>query len=417
MYKKIIPIIRNLEPNYKNGMIIEEWKIVNKLNSIIDQFTLECRMKCRIDELSPWEVSKRNHISYKNAKRKVRECTNFNISRVVYLMKHLFDDKFTNKRWLDPSAGWGSRMIGAIALEMQYQGIDPNSCLIQPYKNILAKLGGKDNISVWHGGFENYSNNNKYDIVFTSPPFFTYEKYSNNNNQSIIKWKTIEEWKSGFLIPLMNKSFEFLDKDGYMVFYIEDKNGKYIEFMHKWMLDNKNRSCYKLEMSYNDIINPRPFYIWHKNCNYILKKNLNTNTSFFKKYKNDYLIPIGIKNWNKDKAYHHDLGSELGSVICEDFAITNIIHLGEWSKKTPLFKSWTNDLTNCMYLYSIYIIESQRGKGWNSIMLNYIKHRFRPRQIIITIDDKNIASIKSHERLGFRKINIKSIYGSYFWIL
>lgn len=40
----------------------------------------------------------------------------------------------------DPYAGWGDRCLAAISLNIKYTGIDSNSNLVEPYKNLLSNL-------------------------------------------------------------------------------------------------------------------------------------------------------------------------------------------------------------------------------------------------------------------------------------
>ena len=73
----------------------------------------------------------------------------------------------------------------------------------------------------------------KYDLVFTSPPFFDLEVYENEKSQSISKFNTLEKWKQNFLIPAMEKSVSALEMNGHLVIYVSDyttESGKKIKY-------------------------------------------------------------------------------------------------------------------------------------------------------------------------------------------
>ena len=86
--------------------------------------------------------------------------------------------KYNSKKVLDISAGWGGRMLGAMACGIDYTGFDTNLNLVEPYKQILAayphegtcKLVSVDSSTVDYSTYD-------YDTVFTSPPYFMLEKY------------------------------------------------------------------------------------------------------------------------------------------------------------------------------------------------------------------------------------------------
>jgi hypothetical protein len=45
-----------------------------------------------------------------------------------------------------------------------------------------------------------------WDLVFSSPPFFTVEAYSSADADTLRKFPDIESWKAGFLFPMLAKS-------------------------------------------------------------------------------------------------------------------------------------------------------------------------------------------------------------------
>ena len=248
-----------LEPNLilsDPPTIVESWGETFKNNSIVDHYSFKCRMKCKLGDKSPEEYKEENpDKSWREAQKAVGECTNFNISRVIYLIKYLFPDNYQQISWLDPSAGWGSRLLGAISLQIKkYRATDPNSCLEPIYKKMIEELSNGGDYKVIKSGFESYDIDDKYDLVFTSPPFFDFEVYSNNDEQSIKLHITEEAWTNNFLIPLIKRGKEALKPNGYLVLYIEPKGD--ISYEHLFT------DFTTLYMRYEDQEKGRPFYIW-----------------------------------------------------------------------------------------------------------------------------------------------------------
>ena len=116
---------------------------------------------------------------------------------------------------LDFTCGWGGRLIGACALKIpKYIGIDINTNLKPCYEEMIYFLNENNyNQTKFDLYFEDavtfdYSKI-KYDMVLTSPPYFFIEKYSNN-----IQYDSKLEMINKFYIPLISKTFKYLQKGG-----------------------------------------------------------------------------------------------------------------------------------------------------------------------------------------------------------
>jgi hypothetical protein len=221
------------------------------LYKITDFFSEKCRIRCSFSgKKSPLQQFK-NRIkhfekidfeSYEDFDIYFREtvlnCSNFPVPVAVEIYKF-----FKPKRILDFSAGWGDRLIGALAYSkrIEYLGIDPSKCMKDIYKRIVRFFeANPKKYRVIKKPFEDYQVEEGYfDLVFTSPPFFNYEVYEKNKDQSIEKWKDGESWKTGFLFPALEKSYYSLRKGGHLVLYMENLKGfSYLEEM--------KRCCYDL---------------------------------------------------------------------------------------------------------------------------------------------------------------------------
>ena len=69
-------------------------------------------------------------------------CNNFQVTIIMNIYSF-----FGAKRILDSSAGWGDRLVAAIASGTEYVGVDPNKCLKPLYKKIIKTLAGSDHES------------------------------------------------------------------------------------------------------------------------------------------------------------------------------------------------------------------------------------------------------------------------------
>jgi hypothetical protein len=130
--------------------------------------------------------------------------------------------RFTPECVLDPTMGWGGRLVGALACDIpRYIGIDNNPALEQPYADMLALLGPlsktkatllfKSALDVDYEKFD-------YDMVLTSPPYFALELYGGVRASA---YPTTEAWCSEFYIPLFKKTYAGLRPGGHYCLNIQ----------------------------------------------------------------------------------------------------------------------------------------------------------------------------------------------------
>jgi hypothetical protein len=166
-------------------------------------------------------------------------------------------EMFKPKKWLDPTAGWGDRLRCAITYGCEYTGIDSNPEMQSAYKQIIEENIPRAKCEVLYGKFQDVKIKGKYDLVFTSPPFFTKEKY-----EGMVEWKDVEEFLKEFLKPLFDKSVKHLSKNGHLVLYIEDIGTEpFIDLMKGYAAE------LPLEYQgafYYEAKTPRPYYVWLK---------------------------------------------------------------------------------------------------------------------------------------------------------
>jgi hypothetical protein len=149
---------------------------------------------------------------------------------------------------LDPCAGWGDRMCGALASTCvkKYVGFDPNTNLVAGYKKIQQDFGHHVEIEDaaksymrFDSGHEIYSlpfetcdrflvdDNDLFDFAFTSPPFFDYEEYTAEN-------PTYKDWYVEFYEPLFVLPEKRLIPGAFFAVHIDDTSaGKIRDFLFR----------------------------------------------------------------------------------------------------------------------------------------------------------------------------------------
>jgi|ERR1700723_40054 len=125
---------------------------------------------------------------------------------------------------VDFAAGYGGRLLGALAAKRFYIGIEPNRRQLVGFKQMerAIRAQGFDcpKTKLLHGPAEHHLPKlpgRTADLVFSSPPFFDWEKYSNNAMQSFKRYPRYEDWQSKFLRPVIANSVRILRKKGFMV--------------------------------------------------------------------------------------------------------------------------------------------------------------------------------------------------------
>jgi hypothetical protein len=100
----------------------------------------------------------------------------------------------------DPCAGYGGRLLGAVAAGVRYIGTDVDEDTIRGNQELAQKLGA--NVTLILSRAEEYQPP-PCDLVFTSPPYFHQEQYSTNADQSWQRYSDIDAWLDGFLRPVI----------------------------------------------------------------------------------------------------------------------------------------------------------------------------------------------------------------------
>jgi hypothetical protein len=137
----------------------------------------------------------------------------------------------------DMSAGYGGRLLGAIASNRvrKYIGTDPASLTFDGLSELAAELPaiaeqfGSEltGVELHKMGSERYDPTpESIDLCFTSPPYFDCEKYSDEETQSHVKYgrDTVKEshdaWLNGFMKGTLTKCAIGLKPNGTLVINI-----------------------------------------------------------------------------------------------------------------------------------------------------------------------------------------------------
>lgn len=117
---------------------------------------------------------------------------------------------------LDVCCGWGGRAVAAAVYGCSYFGIDINKELSISYERMSCFLGNKINMIIFDSLEFDYSKL-KYDMIFTSPPYYNLELYEHNAVH-----KTKDAWDELFYKPLFTKVWKHLQPGGKMILNIND---------------------------------------------------------------------------------------------------------------------------------------------------------------------------------------------------
>jgi tRNA1(Val) A37 N6-methylase TrmN6 len=263
--------------------------------SLTDYFQEPVRVKCRRNDqtLSSYQYWK------KYAYRIIEICYDGKLINNDTIRKELFTqhyevgtfrltvakyiiEMFSSKNILDPCSGWGDRLIAALACRVNsYIGFDPNKKLFKGYNDICDMFNTGSDIKMICKPFEMaepYLEKDKYDLIFTCPPYFDLEIYDETcKKQSISQYPRLNDWIEGFLFPMLKLSWTYLIKGGHMIVVINDCRSHYVKRMIEYInktLKGTYFGCIgyakdtteseESEESPITFDSPQPIWIWKK---------------------------------------------------------------------------------------------------------------------------------------------------------
>jgi hypothetical protein len=130
---------------------------------------------------------------------------------------------------VDPSAGFGGRLLGALPLDRKYIGIEPNAQSVRGMRRMLNALSAhpltRGRGRVLHGRCEALLQalpRRSAAMVISSPPYFARERYGRGREQSWIRYPTYEAWKMHFLASQMREIQRILQPGGFYCMNVEN---------------------------------------------------------------------------------------------------------------------------------------------------------------------------------------------------
>lgn len=409
-----------------------------------DMFQEECRMKCKLfgQEQSPEEyfysnIKKVNEYALNKYKKitprtvreavydMTRECTSHNPAHIVAMIQ-----MFKTNTILDFSSGWGDRLIGAMSRDVDYYcGIDPNPCLHPNYESMIKFFdkSSKKYVMIENTIEDAKIPNKKFNMIFTSPPYFDLEIYRKNKVQSS-KYDNEREWFNNFLKVAIKKVWRYLEDGGIMCLNINQKSKG--ENYIRWMLEEVNsydNSNYLGVISYanEDIRNPQPIWIWKKHTFRIETERLYIRKFKFsdikqmsdimgKKDNMKYIASGKTKNYNETKnmieRYIYGTYTFYPILLKRNNRIIGYLGYFDGVYLDKKYKS--------MNFTRILIDNKYRGKGYGKEIykkfLEYVN-----KKVYAMILPNNVASVKLHRSVGFefdKRIEFHGkIYELYVW--
>lgn len=211
----------------------------------------------------------------------LKECETFKASLAYLVYTKLFARKAVNI--LDPCAGWGDRLVAAMASGSSYTGVDANPSLGPCYQAIIRDLASATvrgpgvcetkeekeeeeaksrscalisapQYHVYTDCFlkcKEVAKHGPYDLIFTCPPYWCLEIYNETDvRQSIQQHPTLDAWKSKWFFPSLAKAWSLLLDGGHMVIVINDFSEMFDKQDKQDMRDEKatTRAAYCQDM-------------------------------------------------------------------------------------------------------------------------------------------------------------------------
>jgi hypothetical protein len=113
---------------------------------------------------------------------------------------------------LDFSSGWGGRCIAAMSLGIPYIGFDANTKLKSSYEKMIETLEPNAAVKMQFQPSETVDfSKYEYDLVFTSPPYFTLEEY-----EGMPKYEKDKGFLDVFFLPVLRNTWLNLKSGGHL---------------------------------------------------------------------------------------------------------------------------------------------------------------------------------------------------------
>ena len=150
----------------------------------------------------------------------------FHIPCLINFLQTNYNDSFAIESYLDLCAGWGDRLVGALASSSlglkRYVGTDPNESLQAGYTEITNRYKPAGFEVIIHtkpmedcDTAELCPDGKPNQFMYTSPPFWGLERYK-GENQSFARYADYDVWKEQFLYVIVQQAIKGLIPGGYL---------------------------------------------------------------------------------------------------------------------------------------------------------------------------------------------------------
>lgn len=262
----------------------------DKYDNLSDFWQEEQRLSCKrndqeINALEYYSLNKKRLKKLGGDTREIlyeefMECTSFKPSLLVGFAKLFWPEKSDlpdGISILDISSGWGDRLLGAIACSkyygsnpnhLTYFSTDPNPLVHKAYSEMKEFYGVSDKEFITEiSAFQTVKlPEQKFDLVFTSPPYFDLEIYNSDDSTKLLNGESLDMWFDKFLLTSLKKAFDALKTGGYMVININDARNR-PPFVERMLDEMDNIGEYLGCIAQWDDTSkksPQPFWIWKK---------------------------------------------------------------------------------------------------------------------------------------------------------
>ena len=286
-FEKVLPTLaKELEgvsyySNYSSDELLKDWNKLLKWNSKVDSISSTQRIGMKLcEQFFPnfYDIENKKGDSFKKLwkaqnlekvlrwNRKSHSTPyiselkrgiyfNFKLAKSTMYRPQMAKMVVTNlgaKRVLDPCAGWGGRMMGAVAAGAEYVAFEPNTETYNGLLKLIEFLGIGDKVRIIKDSaleMDKYDIG-EFDLILTSPPYFDLEVYSHEDTQSIKGCDTYRMWVDKFLNPLVNLSILHLKEDGWSCWNVHNVGSmKMIDDVKEIHKDYTNQKVFSVTSS------------------------------------------------------------------------------------------------------------------------------------------------------------------------
>jgi len=234
-------------------------------NSLRDRFYDDKKLKRAIRIC--YEMREGNNLVYPTAVRRALELVtgeniqNFKPQNARAIVEHLCPVLWGNV--YDYSCGYGGRLLGIGCSNMKYNyiGVDPNTETVKylNYFNDCIEEAVGVRGSIIQSVSEEYQPQD-IDLAFSSPPYFNLEKYSDEDTQCMVRYKTLDDWFNGYVVPTIEHIYSGLNREGLFATNIADYKtygNKEYKVVEDW-IKTAERIGFKHVSTIKMMLNTRP---------------------------------------------------------------------------------------------------------------------------------------------------------------